>query len=344
MRAVTLGLTVLAALIAAGLGALQAADAVPVTIAVLRGDGVLIPIATRTGSKWSRTWPVPAKAADVPLGLDGIPKRWWGKGGQATTWHVWQIDGTTGDAVVEGPIWYLAHCQQGVGLKTSITARPPLPPPTMQPYPKLGLASTAPLAFNRIEPIDQTAPIWTHVMTAMTKAMADAEDALGRTPRHFGPTAVHPIPAAERAKTPVRVESLYRMPLGGGRFVYYVEATKRYGMPPMLAGRADRTASPRKDGCATMTFVNGWFVADADGPIAPAPKLDDVRVVSCDYERVSLMLPLGSIADGSNPLWVAQYTGWENESYTVLRWDAETRAAVVMFQTHGGWCVDDGGW
>jgi hypothetical protein len=341
MRAVTLGFTALATLVAAGLGALQAADATPVTIAVLRGDGVLIPIATRTGSKWSHTWPVPAKAADVPLGVDGIPKRWWGKAGPATTWHAWQIDGTTTDAVVERPIWYLAHCQQGVGLKTSITARPPVPPPTMQPYPKLGLASTAPLAFHRIEPIEQGTPIWTPVVEAMTKAMAEAEDKMDGKPRvNVGIVPAHPIPAAERAKAPVRVEALYRMPLGRERYLYYVEATKRYGMPPIPAGRVKRTPSPRKDGCGVMSFAEGWFVAGADGTIA-TPKLDELRVVSCDYDTVALMLPLGYVDDGPSPLWIAQLTGWENESYVVLRWDAEKGVPVTEYRTHGGWCVDD---
>ena len=61
------------------------------------------------------------KAVDVPLGLDGIPRRWWGKPGPTPTWHAWQIDGVTSEIAVERPSWYLAHCQQGVGLKTSLT-------------------------------------------------------------------------------------------------------------------------------------------------------------------------------------------------------------------------------
>ena len=134
MRAVILGVSALTLCLAGGLGVLQAADSLPVTIAVLRGDGVLVPIVTRTGNKWTNTWPVPLKAADVPLGLDGIPKRWWGKPGPTPTWHAWQIDGVTSEVAVERPSWYLAHCQQGVGLKTSLTARPPVPPPTVQPY------------------------------------------------------------------------------------------------------------------------------------------------------------------------------------------------------------------
>jgi hypothetical protein len=346
MRAVTLGLTTLAVLVAAGLGAIQAADADSVTIAVLRGDGILIPIATRTGTRWSNTWPVPAKAADVPLGLDGIPKRWWGKGGPATTWHAWQIDGTTTDVVAERPSWYLAHCQQGVGLKTAITAQPPVPPPTVQPYPKLGLAATAPLAFRRIEPIDQRAPNWTPVVEAMTKAMSDAEAALGTGPAmNVQGRLKHPIPEAERARTPVHVESLYRMPLGRDRYLYYVEATKRYGMPPISAGRDARTPSVRtKDGCGVMSFAEGWFVAGADGTLPAPPKLDQLRVAPCDYDTVALMLPLGYVEDRKNPLWIAQLTGWENESYVVLQWDAGRGVPVIHYQTHGGWCQDSGGW
>ena len=338
MRAVIIGVGVLAAMVAAGLGVLQAADAPAVTIAVLRGDGILIPIATRAGTKWSHTWPMPDKKADVPLGLDGVPKRWWGKAGPTAKWHAWQIDGTTAEAVVERPTWYLAHCQQGVGLMTSLTAQPPVPPPTVQPYPKLGLASTAPLAFQRIEPLDQRAPIWMPVVDAMTTAMAKAEDDLGGAPARNAGVAKHPIPEAERAKVPVRIEALYRIPLARNRYLYYVEATKRYGMPPMPAGRSTPVPSPRSDGCSVMSFAEGWFVAGADGKIPTPPKLDNVRVTSCDYDYVWLMLPLGYVADGVGRLWIAQLNAWGTESYVVLRWDADKGMPVLVSQTPGGWC------
>jgi len=189
MRAVVLGLSALALCLAGSLGMLRADFGPAVTIAVLRGDGVLVPIVTRTGSKWTNTWPVPEKAVDVPLGLDGIPKGWWGKPGLTTTWHAWQIDGVTSEIKVEQPTWYLAHCQQGVGLKTSLTARPPVPPPTVQPYPKLGLASTSPLPFKPIAPIDQGDPMWMKIVDAVGAATNKAEDAMATPARMnaFGP-------------------------------------------------------------------------------------------------------------------------------------------------------------
>jgi len=341
MRADIIGTSALALCLAGGLGVLQAAYTPAVTIAVLRGDGVLVPIVTRTGSKWTNTWPVPLKAADVPLGLDGIPKRWWGKPGATTTWHAWQIDGVTSEVTVERPTWYLAHCQQGVGLQTSLTARPPVPPPTMQPYPKLGLASTSALAFKPIQPVDQSDPMWTRVVDAVGAATSKAEDEMDRKRViNSVPQPKHPTPAVERAMVATRVESLYRLPWAAGQSLYYVEATKRYGMPPLPADRKAATPSP-KDGCSVMTFANGFFVAAADGAI-PAPSLN-VRVTTCDYDGASLMLPLGAIGEGKAQVWIGQVTGWDYEAYAGFKWSDEGKIADVFF-THGGWCVPPDGW
>ncbi len=342
MRAVMLGATALGLCLAAGIGVLNAADPPAVTFAVLRGDGVLIPIVTRSGSKWAQTWPVPEKAVDVPLGLDGIPKRWWGKPGPTTTWRAWQIDGATSDVVAERPTWYLAHCQQGVGLKTALTGRPPLPPPTTQPYPKLGLAATANVPFRSIQPVDQSDPIWLAVADKVDAAMRKAEDKMTGLPHMDGaPNPPHPIRAAERAKVATRVESLYRLPLQGGRVLYYVEATKRYAMPSMPADENVKAPTPQH-GCSVMTFGNGFFVVGADG-VVPTPTLD-VRQASCDYDGVSLVLPLGAVGDDGSPVWIGQVTGWDYESYAGFRWDAAAEKIADVFFTHGGWCAGSGGW
>ena len=341
MRTVLIGVSALAVCLAGGLGVLQAADSPAVTIAVMRGDGILVPIITRDGGKWTNSWPIPAKSQEVPLGLDAIPRRWWGKPGATTTWHAWQIDGVTSEVAVQGPTWYLAHCQQGLGLKTSLTARPPLPPPTVQPYPKLGLASTSPLAFKRIEPIDQGDPMWMTVADAVGAATDKAENEMDGRPRvNAAYQPKHPTPAAERAKVSTRVESLYRVAWGGGQSLYYVEATKRYGMPPIPADRKALAPTP-KNGCSVMTFANGFFVAGANGKI-PAPALN-VRVTTCEYDGISLMLPLGAVGEGKDQIWIGQMTGWDYEAYSGFRWDDAGKIADVFF-THGGWCVPPDGW
>jgi hypothetical protein len=342
MRTVILGAFALAVCLAATLGVLHAADAPAVTIAVLRGDGILIPIATRAGSRWAHTWPIPIKAADVPLGLDGIPKRWWGKPGPITTWHAWQIDGTVSSVVAERPTWYLAHCLQGVGLKTPLTARPPLPPPTTQPYPKLGLASSAPLTFQRVEPVDQSDRLWMPIADKVDAAMKAAEDAMTGIPMmNVAYQPKHPMPPAERAQVSTRIETLYRAGLGDGRVLYYVEATKRYRMPPLSANQNAKAPTPQK-GCSVMTFGNGFFLIDADGAV-PVPTLR-ATLSSCDYDAVSLMLPLGVVVYGGQRTWIGQLTGWDYESFVGFQWNAKQAAIAEVFATRGGWCPQGSEW
>ena len=212
----------------------------------------------------------------------------------------------------------------------------------MQPYPKLGLASTSPLAFKRIEPVDQGDPMWMKVVDAVGAATSKAEDVMdGRPIINSVPQPKHPTPAAERAKVATRVEALYRVPYAAGQSLYYVEATKRYGMPPLTADRKAPAPSP-KDGCSVMTFANGFFVAAADGAIPP-PSLN-VRVTSCDYDAVSLMLPLGAIGEGK-----AAGLDWPGDGLGlrgVRRVPVEREQGKIadVFFTHGGWCVPPDGW
>jgi hypothetical protein len=342
MRVVTIGAAALALVVAAGLGALQAADPAPVMLAVLRGDGVLIPFATRSGTRWQHSWPKPIMKPDVPLTFDEIPRRWWGKVPPTRTWQAWQIDGRSSEVTVERPVWYLAQCLQGVGLKTSLTAQPPLPPPTRQPYPKLGLAATAPLAFQRIESLRPSEAIWPQVGAALNEAVTLAEARMDGQPRTvFAPK--HPMPAAERDKVAVRVEALYRMPVARDRFLYYVESTKTYGMPPISAATKDRFPTPGPDGCSFRTFAAGWFVAGAQGGMPETLPLEDVKLTSCDYDGIWLMLPLAYVAD-SGRYWIAQLASRDRESYAVLRWDAEKGVPVTAWVTPAGGCDDTDGW
>lgn len=344
MRGVILGLAALAATFLTSLAVLDAADGGAVTFAVIRGDGVLIPIVTRNGTKWTHSWPVPVKSVDVPLGLAEVPKRWWGKPGPTTTWHAWTPDGATRDVTVDSPTWYLAHCQQGIGLKTTLTIPPPLPPPDLQPYPKLGLASSAPVAFRAIEPIDESLPLWAAIRASIAIAIDKAESEMDGRPRMntaFRPK--HPNSSAERAKVVARLEALYRLPLDRDRLLYYFEATKRYGMPMLSADSKAALPSPDADGCSVMTFAQGWLVIGTDGKV-PEPEIQEVRLSSCQYDDVQLLLPLGYIAEGSAPLMIGQLTGHENESFLVMRWDEKAKKANSVFHTHGGWCGSNEGW
>jgi hypothetical protein len=213
-----------------------------------------------------------------------------------------------------------------------------VPPPTTQPYPKLGLASSAPLTFRRIEPVDQSDRMWLPIANTVDIAMKTAEDGMtGAHSMDLARSDRHPMRPSERATVPTRVEALYRLALDGGRVLYYVEATRRYGMPAAPADTTARMPTPQR-GCSVMTFGNGFFLVDSDG-VVPTPTLR-VNLSSCAYDAVSLMLPLGAIVDGRQPTWIGQVTGWDYESFVGFQWDTERKAIAEVFATHGGWCAD----
>ena len=82
-----------AALVLAALAVVRGAgglDAVPgvsgaqarrerITLGVLRADGILLPFASLDGDRWETQWPANADGLELPINLDAVPQRWWGR-------------------------------------------------------------------------------------------------------------------------------------------------------------------------------------------------------------------------------------------------------------------------
>ncbi len=47
-------------------------------LAVVRDDGVMLPVATHDRGRWRTPWPGPAKEAEVPVRFEDCPLAWWG--------------------------------------------------------------------------------------------------------------------------------------------------------------------------------------------------------------------------------------------------------------------------
>jgi hypothetical protein len=62
-------------------------------LAVLRRDGMLIPFASFDGKKWSVDWPASDTGVPLPIGMDDVPRRWWGAPGPGASWTAWILDG-----------------------------------------------------------------------------------------------------------------------------------------------------------------------------------------------------------------------------------------------------------
>lgn len=300
----------------------------PVTIAVLRADGIIVPIASWSGKRWENRWPVPEKSVSTPITVSDIPGGWWGKSGPVAEWHVWTLDGNRSTALIKRPSWYLAHCQQGVGLLSNAEVRVPPPPPVVQPYPKAGLASSAPLPFQPVAVMHESSPVWKAIPRTIEERVAQREDELARGYLQDGWD--HPYSREERRIVDIEVESLFRTPLNGGKFLYYFEAVKRYVEDP-----ARNPPRPGAKPCDVLTFARGWFVAGNSDTELTIDALE-VRMTSCDFADVDVMLPLAYLRIDDAPLWIVQLSGWGRERFALIRF-TEGKPEIV-FATHGGEC------
>lgn len=309
----------------------------PFTLAIVRQDAIVVPFATWNGKEWSNTWPVPEKEVDTPISMAEVPKRWWGKAAPIDAWHVWQVDGSTTEARVAAPTWFPAHCQQALGLRTTLSVRPPLPPPRVQPYPKIGVASSRRLAFQSIETRDTSSPVARALAKSLETIAADDEDREAIS--YLGSSGwKHPYDNVARRRVPVRVEALYRTPAGApGVFIHYFEAVKRYA--PIGASPAARTpAQGAEPPCEVITVITGWVVA-RDDDTSVKPSSWRTRMTSCDYESVDVMLPLAYVVLSDQPVWIAQLSGWGRERYVVMNPQAKDDALRMLWATPGGVCA-----
>jgi hypothetical protein len=307
-------------------------EELPFTMAMVRADGVLIPFVSWTGKSFTNAWPTPSKEVDTPIGLDEVPRGWWAdKVGVPAAWQVLIGDGTTADARAVAPVWFPAHCQQGLGLRTSLQLAA-APPARMQPYPKVGVAASRRMDLRKIEALDPKGAVGAALLKTLPAIVDADEDRIVK--RYLMEGWKHPIQQAERVATPISVEALYRTPSGReGEFIHYFEAVKRYPQSEVVAGQ------PRavKDSCEVVTFISGWFTGHEGRP-AGSLRVWDTKPTSCDYESADVMLPMAWFMMRGTPVWVAQLSGWGREQYVLLNAAADRQSELGLWSAPGGFC------
>ncbi len=297
---------------------LLAADgAQPFSLGVLRRDGILLPFATYDGTRWRNTWPQPRKESDVPISMRDVPATWWGAPGLRTKWTLTTVGGGHRTLTLVDPAWVGAQCQMNIGLRTDYPPKPVGRIDANQPYPKDGVATTAPQPLEAIEVLDSSAPEWGKISEYLQPRFTEAENQAIARWRNWK----HPYTEAERAKVRARIEVLCRSSYQGpGTALYYFEAVKRY---------------PKRDGsgtCGVVTFARGLLRV---GTFVWEVSLT-ATATSCRLDGIEFMLPLGVLRLGKQPLWIVQWGTWGEERYEVLEIAPSTITALVS--TSGGNC------
>jgi len=297
-----------AAAVLASLVAAADPSAAAFTVGVLRRDSLLIPFAAFDGRRWSAPWPLPTLDRAIPINLTSVPKGWWGKAGLRDTWQA-RIAGATQTLQVTQPDVVNVHCTRQIALRTDYRPAEPPPPPTVQPYPKDGLAVSPPqpVAPIAILPAGATEllPVWPTMRDAFNKAERD-------TASRFH----DPMSEQARERIDPQIEAAYAY--GDNPRIYYIESSRTY-----------RTLG--SESCA-IAFGTGWIVKTGDY----RPQATTVDLLPCDRYGATYMLPFGVMPLHGNLYWFAQFSGWDHERFVVVEVKAQEVEAVV--NVWGGGC------
>jgi hypothetical protein len=273
----------------------------PFAMGVLRRDGIISPFAAFDGKNWTAPWPMDPRSIDLPIDMNSIPSKWWGKAGSSTEMTAWVNGVNRGPVHLLRPTVLPLMCEPRVGLVSDYQSKEPAPPSFEPPFPKDGLAVSGTQTIDRIEVLSPQSREWKPTASFLSTDFDNAEnDAIGA----FGGWK-HPIARALRRKMPVELEALYRAPMDQeGWTGYYVEAVKKY------------EPGPDDDGCGLVTSANGWLSVGPDGKTAGRLT---AQVTYCDRRDVTYMLPLGLVRADGRSFWVFQLSGYGREGYVVVR-------------------------
>ncbi len=288
----------------------------PFTIAVLRRDGVVIPIASYGASGWENRWPEPGRRVDIPIMLGDAPKGWFADKRRVAEWTAWPMGGQARTVHVKSPINLTVECQPQIGLQTDYQSAQPPEPARIQPFPKDGLATSGDIRIEPVTLLDARSPEWAAVSGQVAGQVTATEPGLLKDAR-----IKTVIPEKLQASTPFTLELLFATPdVKPGGTALYFEGVKRY--PPQVT-------LPQ----GLITYAVGFARIDPTSP-------PDIKFSStlADRRREGLIysLALGSFHMGSRLFWVFQRSAWGFERFDIIEFRADE--IVTIFKTPGGVC------
>ena len=275
------------------------------TVGVLRRDAFVVPFMTYDGKQWKNYWPKPAENADVPLSFRNVPKGWWGPAGPRESWQIWTPDTPPTTVKVRQPDWVSSYCHRVVGLRTDYQPRFRPPPLSVNPYPKDGLAVSPPRPVEPIEIVAPDSPEHDEVLEAIHARFSKLEhEALLNLPRaHASNPRLIPDPPRERdllSMPPLTIEALYAH--GTSHRVYFLEGAREY----------------KKDGACTIVVLARGMVARESGKFSTDGINISIGYSACDRSGATYMWPLGVMSLPGGTYWIAQISGWNRESYSII--------------------------
>ncbi len=280
-----------AAALLASCALLTAAAPTPFVVALVRDDGVMLPVATHDRGRWRMPWPGPAKEADVPVRLEDCPLAWWGLPTAPVAWTLHVPGESPRSVTVDRPTWVRSYCRQQVALHSRAATRPLLRMATGARVPKYGVAVAGPGQVRLPRPVapdsSEGQALLDHLQTTFNR-----EEQLMLALDYF--TVYQPsLDAEERARLPIRPLSMHAGPGRDGE-TYFVELTRTY----------PRRQPERMRWCDEVTYLAGWVRRRRDDSLDLT--LVTRAVTSCLLDTAQRAHPLAVVETPRGPVWMLE--------------------------------------
>jgi hypothetical protein len=298
MRTTLLALALLLAAVQLPAQQAQASGPVgpPLFVGVVRGDGVMVPIASRHDGDWADLRLFDAAAGRGVIrtrNRDVIPR---------TGWTLHTLTEPSRPLALGGDVIADAHC---VTQEAFATGARPASGVIAAPVAAWAVAVNGDVAVAAVEDVrrgpDEAARRVARFVAGFTNA---SEAAVSSAP------ALGAVSAADRARATVEIRTLQRDRVSTYRDVYYFDAQKSYGR--------------------VRTFANGWIDSTSN-----RLSLQDVAVgVDAGGESVRRTgRVLGALRIGPNSAWIVEMQYYEGTSYDLVQMGP---AAQVVRASAGG--------
>jgi len=296
----------------------------PFVIALVRDDGVMLPIASQDGRRWRAPWPGPAKEAEVPVRLEDCPLAWWGVPTAPREWTL-HVPGETPRTVTADRVtWVRSYCRQQVALHSREATRPLLRAPDGERAPKYGVAVSGhvEVTLPRLVAVDSDEA--RQLLDGVQKAF-NRQERLMFAEDYFA--AFEPsVRGEERDRLPVQALSIHAGPGRAGP-IYFVELARAY----------PRRRPERLRWCDEVTYMSGWVRRGAKDALELT--LITRAVTSCLFDTTQRAEPHVIVETPRGPVWMLELYRPDSEVVGLFRApDGEEPEPVVIREI--GRCVD----
>ncbi len=272
------------------LGAAPPSDAF--VLAVVRDDGVMLPVATHDRGRWRTPWPGPAKEAEVPVRIEDCPLAWWGLPTPPREWTLHAPGESPRQVTVDGVTWVLSYCRQQVVLHSRAATRALLRTADGARAPKYGVAVAGP---GQVELPRAVAPDSDEARSLMDALQGtfNREERLMLARDYFA--AYTPsVDADTRDRMPVGAITIHEGAGRTGSPTYFVELERRY----------PRRQPAHLRWCDEVTYMAGWVRRGGDGRLDLTPVTR--AVTSCLLDTAQRAAPLAVVRTPRGPAWLLE--------------------------------------